>query len=100
MIARMPLLSESSPSPISKPSRLSISSWFSTRSDRAAPMSSPRSAAPPKGSSSLSAARVSVMLGHQHFFDQHGVHLARRGDQVDPAQDLGAQLIGAGRSGQ
>ena len=33
MIARMPVRSEPSSSPRSKPSRLSISSWFRTRSD-------------------------------------------------------------------
>src|SRR6185312_511279 len=115
MIARMPVRSPPSSSERSKPSRLSISSWFRIRSDCGSPpgprpLSASKPAASTDGSavsSGSSAMRQSDRwrslagaLVDQHLLDQYGVGLGRRDHQVDPAQDLHAQLIGALAPGQ
>src|SRR4051794_8281254 len=105
MIARMPVRSSASSSAKSKPSRLSISSWLRIRS---AAMPSPPDAGdppPPAAQSSFLVSLSSAMrdspdqrpgaLVDQHLLDQDGVRLGGRDHQVDAAQDLHPQLVGA-----
>src|SRR3546814_7686056 len=81
-----------SPAPASsKPSRLSISSWFRTRAE---PVSSPSSS----DIESHSAARSSlvaiyVALLDQHFLEQHVANLHRTGRDIHPAQQLLAEPV-------
>src|SRR5688572_2939435 len=117
MMARMPVRSATSSSERSKPSRLSISSWFRIRSEPASASASPP---PPFGQASATSAAagaaastgsgavsVSSAMGFtqtgarrrasvdQHLLDEDGVGAAGRDHQVHPPQDLHAQLVGA-----
>src|SRR5256885_7284908 len=106
MMARTPDLSCTCSELTSKPSRESISSWFSTRSalpDASGAVS--KVAAALGAASSVGAGGSSAMLTvlatqttllNDHFLEQHVAHLVRRGCHIDPAQQFFFQPQHAG----
>src|SRR3546814_17532414 len=76
-MAWMPDVSLSPAPASSKPSRLSISSWFRTRAE---PVSSPSSSDIESHSAARSSlVAINVALLDQHFLEQHVVNLHRTG---------------------